>query len=100
MDKDKRQHQKEMGNTSTINPPVFWDSAVIIAALVIFAGLFPKRAEQWFSGLQEAIFTNASWFYVLAVALILITVAFLGGSRYGNIKLGPDHAIPDFSYFS
>ncbi len=46
------------------------------------------------------IFTNASWFYILAVALILLSVTFLGLSRYGDIKLGPDHAQPDFSYHS
>jgi choline/carnitine/betaine transport len=85
---------------SSINPPVFFGSAIIIAALVLFAGLIPKKAEHWFSLLQQAIFTNASWFYVLAVALILLTVAFLGMSRYGNIKLGPDHSTPDFSHFS
>ncbi|EOU7624367.1 BCCT family transporter, partial [Shigella flexneri] len=50
--------------------------------------------------LQQQIFTNASWFYILAVALILLSVTFLGLSRYGDIKLGPDHAQPDFSYHS
>ena len=44
--------------------------------------------------------TNASWFYVMAVALILLCVAFLGLSRYGDIKLGPDHAEPSFSFGS
>ena len=37
---------------------------------------------------------------LLAVALILLSVTFLGLSRYGDIKLGPDHAQPDFSYHS
>ncbi|MIO29962.1 BCCT family transporter, partial [Salmonella enterica subsp. enterica] len=43
---------------------------------------------------------NASWFYILAVALILLTVAYLGLSRFGEIKLGPDHSQPQFSYLS
>lgn len=34
------------------------------------------------------------------MALILLSVTFLGLSRYGDIKLGPDHAQPDFSYHS
>ena len=34
------------------------------------------------------------------VALILICVTYLGVSRYGDIKLGPDHAEPDFSFAS
>ncbi|KEA52830.1 choline transporter [Mangrovibacter sp. MFB070] len=83
-----------------INPPVFYTSAALIVIVVAFAALFPELADQKFKALQQQIFTNASWFYILTVALILLTVTFLGLSRYGNIKLGPDHALPDFSYVS
>ncbi|PHM58522.1 BCCT family transporter [Xenorhabdus sp. KK7.4] len=83
-----------------INPPVFFFSAFLIIALVAFAGLKPELADRWFKSLQQDLFVNASWFYILAVALILLSVTYLGLSRYGNIKLGPDHAEPDFSYFS
>jgi choline/glycine/proline betaine transport protein len=91
----------EQAETKTyINPPVFFFSAFLIIALVTFAGLKPELADSWFKSLQQDLFVNASWFYVLAVALILLSVAYLGLSRYGNIKLGPDHAEPDYSYFS
>lgn len=83
-----------------INPPVFFISAILIIVLVIFAAMYPELADRKLKMLQQAIFTNASWFYILTVALILLSVTFLGLSRYGNIKLGPDHAQPDFSYFS
>lgn len=83
-----------------INKPVFFTSAFIIFLLVAFAVLFPEVADQNFKRLQQQIFTNASWFYILAVALILLSVTFLGLSRYGDIKLGPDHAQPDFRYHS
>ncbi|CAM3326110.1 choline BCCT transporter BetT [Xenorhabdus nematophila] len=85
---------------TSINPPVFFFSAFLVIALATFAGLKPELAERWFKALQQDIFVNASWFYILAVALILLSVTYLGLSRYGNIKLGPDHAEPDFSYFS
>lgn len=85
---------------SKINPPVFFISAAIIIALVVFSSLYPELADSKFRTLQQGIFANASWFYILAVALILMSVTFLGLSRYGNIKLGPDHAQPDFSYVS
>ena len=42
--------------------------------------------------------TNGSWFYVFTVAVIVVFVVFLGMSRYGEIKLGPDHASPEFSF--
>ncbi|WP_370545797.1 choline BCCT transporter BetT [Edwardsiella tarda] len=90
----------EQSTKYTINPPVFIISAVLIIALVLSVGMMPQQAEQGFQSLQQEIFANASWFYILAVALILLSVTYLGFSRYGTIKLGPDHAEPEFSYFS
>lgn len=34
--------------------------------------------------------------YILTVAIILLSVVFLAVSRYGDIKLGPDHSQPDY----
>ncbi|WP_312837449.1 BCCT family transporter, partial [Atlantibacter hermannii] len=80
---------------SQINKAVFFTSALLIFLLVAFAAIFPDLADKNFKLLQQQIFINASWFYILAVALILLSVTFLGLSRYGDIKLGPDHAQPD-----
>ncbi len=82
---------------STLNKPVFFWSTGLILALVGYAALFPDSAAKRFSTIQASIIANAGWFYVLAVALILIYVAFLGLSRFGDIKLGPDHAEPAFN---
>ncbi|MGP8656733.1 choline BCCT transporter BetT [Pseudomonas aeruginosa] len=81
---------------STLNPPVFYTSAALILALVLFTVLLQEEAQSLFNHVQQWIITNASWFYVLAVALILISVVFLAVSRYGDIKLGPDHSRPDY----
>ncbi len=83
-----------------INPPVFFGSTLLIFLICLYAVLFPDEAKIHFQSLQSSIVSNAGWFYVLAVAIILIVVAFLGLSKYGEIKLGPDHAEPDFSYGS
>ncbi len=80
------------------NPAVFYPASCLVIALVLFAAFAPELANGVFNQLQAVIVKNGSWFYVLAVAIILITVAFLGLSRYGDIKLGPDHATPDYSY--
>ncbi|KAA0889274.1 choline BCCT transporter BetT [Pusillimonas sp. ANT_WB101] len=81
---------------STINPPVFLTASAFIFVLVAFAILAPKRAQALFSATQAWILGNASWFYILTVAIILLAVIFLAVSRYGDIKLGPDHSQPDF----
>lgn len=84
----------------TLNPPVFFISAVIVLSVVAVAAIFPDHSEIMLKALQSELFENASWFYILAVALILLTVAYLGLSRFGQIKLGPDHSQPQFSYIS
>jgi len=90
----------ERSPRSKINPPVFYSSAILIFIIVAFAAIFPELADRQLSALQSGIFANASWFYILTVALILMSVAYLGMSRFGDIKLGPDHSEPDFSYVS
>ncbi|RXJ93385.1 choline transporter [Malaciobacter molluscorum] len=86
--------------SSKLNKHVFFISSALIAALSIFASIFPKVADKFFKSLQDVIVQNGSWFYVLTVAIILITVFYLALSKYGDIKLGPDHSTADYSYMS
>jgi len=83
-----------------LNPPVFYSAAGLITLIIIFAATVPDIASRWFDAVQSAIIINASWFYVLAVAIILLSVVYLGFSRMGTIKLGPDHSEPDYSRIS
>lgn len=87
----------ETAPKARFHAPVFYPASALVIALVLFAALAPELADSLFKQLQGTIVTNAGWFYVLAVALILLTVTFLGLSRYGEIKLGPDHSTPDYS---
>ncbi|WP_102797836.1 BCCT family transporter [Bowmanella denitrificans] len=80
-----------------LNPPVFYSATLLIFVLMGYAALAPDQADSVFQGLQTLIVNNASWFYVLVVAIILVTVVYLGASRYGEIRLGPDHAKPDYT---
>lgn len=80
-----------------LNMPVFAWSTGLILGLVSYAAIFPEQAAAQFAAVQGSIITNAGWFYVLVVALVLLFVAFLCVSRFGDIKLGPDHSEPDFN---
>lgn len=82
---------------SPLNKKVFIPASLAIVLLLTFAVLAPDLANDVFQIMQNAIVTNGSWFYVLSVAVILVTVIYLGFSRYGTIRLGPDHAQPDYS---
>ena len=80
-----------------LNKKVFISSSILIAALMAFAASGPDFAGQIFQGAQDTIVTNGSWFYVATVASILIFVVYLGVSRFGEMRLGPDHSKPEFS---
>ncbi|NYT81754.1 BCCT family transporter [Alcaligenaceae bacterium] len=71
----------------TLHPPVFVASAAFTLITVIFAVAAPSSAQATFSAIQEWILRNASWVYILTVAIILLSVVFLAVSRYGDIKL-------------
>ena len=80
-----------------LNPPVFFSAAGLILFILIATAIFPERADTVFTQLQAKIIETTSWFYVTAVAIILVSVLYLGLSQYGTIKLGPDHSQPDYS---
>ncbi|SAY51096.1 choline BCCT transporter BetT [Neisseria weaveri] len=89
--------QNPLTHQGKINPAVFYSSSAIIFSIILFAVIAPQTADSTFKAVQAAIVSNASWYYVLTVAVILLASVYLGLSRYGTIKLGPDHARPDYS---
>lgn len=86
--------------TPSINRPVFFPAAIVTLLLVGFAILAPDSAQTLFDSVQRWILGNVSWFYILVVAIILLSVVFLAVSRHGDIKLGPDHSEPDYRNFT
>jgi choline/glycine/proline betaine transport protein len=85
---------------SQLNKKVFVSASAIIIALLLYTTVLPEQAQALFSVVQASIIENGSWFYVLTVAFIFFFVIFLGVSRYGEIRLGPDHSTPDYSLAS
>jgi len=81
---------------SQLNKKVFIGASSIIIALLLYTAFQPDQAKTVFTLIQASIVDNGSWFYVLTVAFIFFFVIFLGLSRYGDIRLGPDHATPDY----
>lgn len=86
-----------MGRTR-INPPVFFGSAGLILAFVIFGAAAPDAAGTLFKAVQGWITETFGWFYLLSVAVFVVFSAGLAFSQHGRIRLGPDDSRPDFSY--
>ncbi|MFO7582741.1 BCCT family transporter [Guyparkeria sp.] len=85
---------------STILIPVFLPAILVVALLVIGTISDPDRAGELFATLLRAITADFGWFYVLAVATFLVFLVVVAVSPWGRIKLGPDHARPEYSFSS
>jgi len=82
---------------STLQPAIVLPGLFLIGGLLALSTFAPRRAEAFFSVAQAWITANFSWFYVLAVAIFVIVLLGIAVSDYGKIRLGPDHAEPEFS---
>ncbi|MFT4732753.1 MAG: choline/glycine/proline betaine transport protein [Gammaproteobacteria bacterium] len=83
-----------------LNSAVFYPASILVISLLVFSLALPQVSAVFFTTLQSAIVENFSWFYVFTVAVILVFTVYLGFSRFSDVKLGPDHATPDYSYVS
>ncbi|BCS85322.1 putative transporter [Prevotella herbatica] len=50
--------------------------------------------------IQNAIYKNLSWVYILLVSFFLIFLLILAFSKIGNIRLGAENSSPQYSFFS
>ncbi|WP_170000020.1 BCCT family transporter [Campylobacter sp. RM9328] len=85
---------------SKFNPKVFYPSIIVIFLITIFSLIFPESSRQIFKGAQDLVADKFGWFYVLSIAIIVLSVFVLGFSRFGEIKLGADHSIPEYTNIS
>lgn len=80
--------------------PVFITSFAGVCLVTLWAVVAPTNAEKVIGELVSRVGTGFGWFYVALATVVVGFVVFLGASRYGNIRLGPDHARPEFSTFA
>ncbi|MGH1601016.1 BCCT family transporter [Campylobacter majalis] len=85
---------------SKFNKNVFYPSLVIVITITIFSLILPDFSTNLFKNGQNFISEHFGWFYVLAIAIIVLSVFVLGFSKYGEIKLGADHTRPEYSLIS
>ncbi|GGE56924.1 MAG TPA: BCCT family transporter [Paenalcaligenes hominis] len=84
----------------TILMPVFAPAVIIIVLMVIGTMSNPDLAGELFSSALAYLTTNFGWFYMLSVAFFLIFLVSITFTKWGSIKLGPDHADPEYSFTS
>ena len=84
----------------TVRMPVFVASFVGTLAMATWALVSPTSAESVLGSVTGWVTTWFGWFYILLATAVLVFVIGLGISRYGHVRLGPDHSRPEFSTFA
>nr|WP_198009044.1 choline BCCT transporter BetT [Saccharomonospora saliphila] len=86
--------------TRTLKRAVFFGSATLIVALSLWAIITPDGASNAIGTAVSWISSGFGWYYFLAATLYLVFVLFVALSRYGKVKLGPQHSTPDYGVFA
>ena len=79
---------------------VFGVAAAIAVAFVAAGALWPDGFSENTTKALTWVTDNFGWLFVLTSAGFVLFSGYLALTRYGNIKLGPDDAEPEFSTFS
>jgi choline/carnitine/betaine transport len=73
--------------THPVDRPVFWISAVVILAVIVFGAVFPDRFEDGSTAALNWVIVNFAWLFIIAGNLFVVLAVYIAASRYGNIKL-------------
>ena len=75
--------------------------ALALTAGVAVWGIFDTQGLAGFAAAQvKVMFRSRGWFVMLTASILLLTSLWLAFSRYGKIKLGREHEVPEFSTIS
>ena len=90
----------EVPGNKPIDMVVFGVAAAIATAFVLIAVITPSGVDETTGKMLGWMTSNFGWLFVLSSGAFVIFSVALALSRYGNIKLGPDDAVPEFSTVS
>src|SRR5690554_1983713 len=83
---------------STLLIPVFVPAVVVSFLLVLGTLANPSLAGEVFAEVLQFITHTFGWFYMLVVAIFLVFIVTIAISRFGKIRLGPDHSDPEYPF--
>lgn len=80
-----------------INPVVFYTSAGLILLFSLMTIFFSDFSAAWIGRTLNWVSKTFGWYYLLAATLYIVFVVCIACSRFGSVKLGPEHSKPEFS---
>ncbi|SHE89014.1 choline/glycine/proline betaine transport protein [Modicisalibacter ilicicola DSM 19980] len=91
---------QEAASGDRLNPVVFYGSVIGIVVFALWTMIFTDSANATINAVLGWISDTFGWYYFLAVLVYLIFVIVIGLSRFGKVRLGPEHSRPDFNMAS
>lgn len=85
---------------STFTRTVAYPGLLVLGVLSLVCALFPEWTSGVLVSLQTLIYQNLSWLYIFVVSFFFIVMMVLAFSKLGNIRLGADNSVPQYSFFS
>lgn len=76
---------------------VFYISFLITMAIVAFGLVAPQPFAKATTAANDFLVNNFGWFYLISMFVFVAFSLIIAFSKYGNIKLGPDDSVPEFS---
>lgn len=76
---------------------VFRISILIVAVLVVIAGIAPGPFSAWVQQRLAGIIHGAGWLYLLIVFANLVFLLYLAVGRFSQLRIGGEEAEPEFS---
>ncbi|APX35044.1 high-affinity choline transporter BetT [Brachybacterium sp. P6-10-X1] len=83
-----------------VNWVVFLTSSAIILAFSLWTILAPDTAASTMLEVVTWIAEDLGWFYVLTVTIVILFVLWVAFSVGGRVRLGPDHARPEYKFMT
>ncbi|MFY9178283.1 MAG: BCCT family transporter [Venatoribacter sp.] len=85
---------------TTILLPVALPTVIVALLLILGTVADPKAAGQVFQQVLTWVTNHFGWFYMLSVACFLVFIVIVAASKWGNIRLGPEHGDPQYSFMA
>ncbi|WP_332644585.1 BCCT family transporter [Aeromicrobium sp.] len=85
------------GRLSQIAPGVFYPALIILSLVVVLSIAFPDKTGEVLASAQDNVIGGIGWYYTLTVTGFVVFALWMGIGRFGDIRLGKDDEVPEFS---
>ena len=92
------QIRSKLASATSMSAPVVIPSLIAIGGLLLLCAVWQQQSDALFTVSQAWMSQRFDWFYTLAVTVFLVFLVAVAASRFGDIRLGPDDARPEFSF--